>query len=72
VASAAGLVGFAIGTETSASIIGPSGRCGAVESITVGWCSYEQALAYIERTLRGEDDGNDFAVPAAPRIPDAH
>ncbi len=30
VAAAAGLVGFAIGTETSASIIGPSRRCGAV------------------------------------------
>jgi Asp-tRNA(Asn)/Glu-tRNA(Gln) amidotransferase A subunit family amidase len=30
VAAAAGLVGFAIGTETSASIIGPSGRNGAV------------------------------------------
>ena len=29
VAAAAGLVGFAIGTETSASIIGPSRRCGA-------------------------------------------
>jgi hypothetical protein len=29
-ASAAGLVGFAIGTETSASIIGPARRCGAV------------------------------------------
>ena len=29
-AVAAGLVGFAIGTETSASIIGPSRRCGAV------------------------------------------
>lgn len=28
-AAAAGLVGFAIGTETSASIIGPSRRCGA-------------------------------------------
>lgn len=30
VAAAAGLVGFAIGTETSASIIGPSRRCGVV------------------------------------------
>lgn len=30
VAAAAGLVGFAIGTETSASIIGPSRQCGAV------------------------------------------
>jgi Asp-tRNA(Asn)/Glu-tRNA(Gln) amidotransferase A subunit family amidase len=29
VAAAAGLVGFAIGTETSASIIGPCRRCGA-------------------------------------------
>ncbi|MCA9060749.1 MAG: hypothetical protein KDA85_19690, partial [Planctomycetaceae bacterium] len=29
-AAAAGLVGFSIGTETSASIIGPSRRCGAV------------------------------------------
>jgi Asp-tRNA(Asn)/Glu-tRNA(Gln) amidotransferase A subunit family amidase len=29
VAAAAGLVGFAVGTETSASIIGPSRRCGA-------------------------------------------
>ncbi|MCI0541279.1 MAG: hypothetical protein L0Z50_39265 [Verrucomicrobiales bacterium] len=34
-----------------------------VESITMSWASYEQALQYIEDALAGKMDGNDFARP---------
>lgn len=53
---------------------GPDGRMLQIESVTFGWCSYEQARAHIKRTLRGEDDGNDFAVPVSLRVqtPEEH
>lgn len=45
-----------------------------VESITYSWCTYEQALESIERTLAGDDDGNSFRRPVAPRLetPEEH
>jgi hypothetical protein len=54
--------------------VGPNGRPLQVESITFSWCTTEQALEYIQRTLRGEDDGNDFAREVAPALetPDQH
>lgn len=48
--------------------IGPNGRPLQVESITFSWCDFPKALAYIEATLRGEDDGNDFAREVSPRL----
>ena len=47
---------------------GPNGRPWQVESITVSWCDYAELLAYIQRTLRGEDDQNDFAREVAPAL----
>jgi len=47
---------------------GPNGRPWQVESITVSWCDYAELLAYVERTLRGEDDQNDFAHEVAPAL----
>ena len=32
-----------------------------LESITFGWCDYQQALKLILATLNGEDDNNDWA-----------
>ena len=34
-----------------------------VESITFSWCSYEEALGYITRVLRGEFDGGSWEAP---------
>jgi len=34
-----------------------------IESITFSWCSYDEALSHIQRTLRGEDDRNEWARP---------
>jgi hypothetical protein len=47
---------------------GPNDRPWQVESITVSWCDYAELLAYVERTLRGEDDQNDFAHEVAPAL----
>jgi hypothetical protein len=47
---------------------GPAGRPWQVESITFSWCDYPTALEYIQRTLRGEDDANDFAREVSPAI----
>ena len=54
--------------------VGPGGRPLQVESITISWCTCDQALEHIRRTLRGEDDGNDFAHVVSPRLetPDEH
>lgn len=46
--------------------VGPNGRPLQVESITFSWCNYDEAVQYIERTLRGDDDGNDFAREVSP------
>jgi hypothetical protein len=45
-----------------------------VESITFSWYDYPTALEHIQRTLRGGDDGNDFAreVTVALQAPDQH
>ena len=53
---------------------GPNGKPLQVESITVGWCSYERALEHIQRTLRGEDDANEFAREVSPVLeaPEIH
>ena len=41
--------------------VGRNGNLIQIESITFSWCDYDEALGHIERTLRGEDDQNDFA-----------
>jgi hypothetical protein len=45
---------------------GPAGHPLQVESITFSWCDFDEALAYVQRTLRGEDDENDFAHEVSP------
>jgi len=45
---------------------GPNGGPVQVESITFSWCDYATALEYIQRTLGGGDDGNDFAREVSP------
>lgn len=54
--------------------MGPRGKPLQIESITFSWCDYETALALIQQTLRGEDDGNDFAREVSPHLesPDEH
>jgi hypothetical protein len=37
-----------------------------VESITFGWCAYDKAVHYIERTVRGDFD--DQARPVSVRL----
>ena len=59
------------------AVIKRTGRNGnpiQVESITFSWCDYDEALGYIEQTLRGEDDGNDLAREVSPRLqaPEEH
>lgn len=48
--------------------VGPNGHPLQVESITFSWCTTQQALEYIRRTLRGEDDGNEFARQVSPAL----
>ena len=54
--------------------IGPNGRPLQVESITFSWCDEATSLDYVQRTLRGEDDGSDFAheVSLALQTPAEH
>lgn len=47
---------------------GPNGKPLQVESITFSWCDNAEVLAHIERTLRGDDDENDFAREVSPRL----
>ena len=47
---------------------GPNGRPWQVESITFSWCNRQSALRHIERTLRGEDDDNEFATEVSPHL----
>ena len=53
---------------------GPDGRPLQVESITMSWCTYEQALAYIRQSIGGEYDAADHSYPVHPRLqtPDEH
>ena len=39
-----------------------------VGSITMGWCSKDRALAYIEDALAGRMDGEDFVRSVSPRL----
>ena len=48
--------------------VGPNGRPLQVESITFSWCDYATSLEYVQRTLRGEDDGSDFAHEVSPAL----
>lgn len=54
--------------------VGPHDRPLQVESITFSWCDYDESVEHIQRTLRGEDDGNDFAHEVAPvlQTPEQH
>ena len=53
---------------------GPRGQPQQIESITFSWCEFAQGLAFIQRTLRGEDDDNDFAFDVSPTLqtPEQH
>ena len=39
-----------------------------VESITMSWCSKEEALTYVEKALAGGMDGEDFIRVISPRL----
>lgn len=39
-----------------------------VESITFGWCSYDQALGYVRQALAGHYDALDFVRAVDPRL----
>jgi hypothetical protein len=39
-----------------------------IESITMSWCSKEEAMAYIHQALAGEMDHSDFAHRVHPRL----
>jgi hypothetical protein len=46
--------------------VGPLGRPWQVESITFSWCDFDEAIAFVQRTLRGEDDDSEFAHEVSP------
>ena len=48
--------------------VGPNGQPLQIESITFSWCDTNEALQHIERSLRGDDDGNDFAREVTPQL----
>lgn len=39
-----------------------------IESITFSWCDYNEALRFVQQTLRGEDDDNEWARPVQPTL----
>ena len=39
-----------------------------IESVAFSWCSYDEVLRFIEQTLRGEDDRNEWARPVQPTL----
>ena len=39
-----------------------------IESITFSWCNVRETSQYIQRTLRGEDDRNEWARPVQPTL----
>ena len=53
---------------------GPGGQPLQVESITMSWCSYESALAYIRRAVAHEYDDAEYASTVAPVVqtPEQH
>jgi hypothetical protein len=64
------------GAGEFAAILGGLGADGHVqiESITMSWCSFEEALAHIREALAGRWDRNDFARPVTLRLetPEQH
>jgi hypothetical protein len=42
-----------------------AGKHVQVESITMSWCEFDQALLYIQDAIAGRMDANDFARPVA-------
>lgn len=55
-------------------IEGPEGKPVQIESITISWCSYEQALRHIEKSIAGEYDESGFAWTVDPAVetPEKH
>jgi hypothetical protein len=45
-----------------------------VESLTMSWCTYNEALVYIRRTLAGEFDDASYASVVQPKLemPEVH
>jgi hypothetical protein len=45
-----------------------------IESITFSWCSWQEALRYVQQALAGDMDGNDFARPVTVHLeaPEQH
>ena len=45
-----------------------------IESITMSWCQFDQALSYIQDALAGRMDANDFARPVTLHLetPEQH
>ena len=64
------------GAGEFAAIVGGLGaeRHVQIESITMSWCSFEQALTHIQDALAGRWDRNDFARPVTLRLetPEQH
>ena len=54
--------------------LAPDGPMLQVESITFGWCDYDETLRYIRQTLRGDFDSGSFVREVRPRLqtPDKH
>lgn len=49
--------------------LGPGeGEITQIESITFGWCDRAKAFKFIQETLNGKDDNNDFAIPVTATI----
>ena len=53
---------------------GPDGRPLQVESITVSWCTAQEALNHVRRAMAGEYDDSDHAFAVAPVVqtPEQH
>lgn len=49
-------------------IAGPSGKPMQVESLTISWCTYDQVLDYIRRSIAGEYDRASFVRVVDPCI----
>jgi hypothetical protein len=46
----------------------PGGPFVPVESITFGWCSLGEALAYVRAAVAGDMDGTDLCREVRPRL----
>lgn len=46
----------------------PGGQYLQVESVTFGWCSYDQALGYVRSAIAGRYDALDFVRAVDPRL----